>query len=81
MMQDEKNKEHGCKIFTILFQNNEQQYDFGKAEGKAELILQNISQLGGTYDYYFSENLKELINSFKQINEAINNNFGLKLNK
>ena len=81
MMQDEKNKEHGCIIFTILFKNNEQQYDFGKAEGKAELILQNISQLGGTYDYYFSENLKELINSFKQINEAINNNFGLKLNK
>ena len=81
MMQDEKNKEHGCKIFTILFKNNEQQYDFGKAEGKAELILQNISQLGGTYDYYFSEKLKELINSFKQINEAINNNFGLKLNK
>lgn len=80
-MQDENNKINGCKIFTILFKNNEKQYDFGKAEGKAESILQNISQLGGTSHYYTSENLQELINTFKKINEAINNNFGLKLNK
>lgn len=80
-MQDEKNKVNGCKIFTILFKNNEQRYDFGNAKGKAESILQNISQLGGTSNYYTSENLQELINAFKKINEAINNNFGLKLNK
>ena len=42
-MQDEKNKEHGCKIFTILFKNNEQQYDFGKAEGKTEHSSKYIS--------------------------------------
>ena len=79
-MQDEKDKEHGCKIFTILFKNKNPIYEFGSVFGKAESILQNISELGNTGHYYTSENLKELTNVFKQINEAINTNFGLKLN-
>ncbi len=79
-MKDEKNKEHGCKIFTIFFKNNESQYEFDKVLGKSESILQKISELGNTEHYYTPKNLQELTNVFGQINEIINNNFGLKLN-
>lgn len=80
-MEEENKKENGCKIFSILFKNKESEYEFGKVLGMAEINLQKIAQLGGTQHYYTTENLSGLINAFKRINEAIKNNFGLKLNK
>lgn len=80
-MEEENQKENSCKIFSILFKNNDSQYEFGKVLGKAESNLQIIAELGGTQHYYTTENLTGLINAFRRINEAIQNNFGLKLNK
>ena len=80
-MEDEKKIEKGCKIYTIFFKNNEPNYEFGKVLGKANEILQQISELGGTNQTYTSQNLGELNRAFIQINKSIKNNFGLKLNK
>ena len=38
-MENEKKVENGCKIFAILFKNNDQSYEFGNFAGKAELYL------------------------------------------
>jgi len=81
MMEEEKKIEKGCKIYTIFFKNNEQDYDFGKVMGKSEEILRKISELGTTDKTYTSNNLRELNKAFEQINKSIKNNFGLKLNK
>ncbi len=80
-MEKERQIENGCKIFSILFKNNDSSYEFGNFAGKAEIILKKIAELGETKDYYTSENLQELTNVFREINEVIKNNFGLKLNK
>ena len=80
-MEKERQIENGCKIFTILFKNQDQSFEFGNFAGKAELYLKNIAELGETNNYYTSENLQELTNVFREINEVIKNNFGLKLNK
>ena len=79
-MEVERTMERGCKIYTIFFKNNEQTYEFGKVLGKANEILSQISELGGTHKSYTSENLQELANAFIKINKSIKNNFGLKLN-
>ena len=79
-MEEEKNMENGCKIFSILFKNNDSSYEFDKVIGQAENILQKIAELGGTNHYYTSETLLELNNTFKLINDSIKNNFGLKIN-
>ena len=80
-MKEENKKENGCKIFCIFFRNNDKNYEFGAVEGKAEIILKNISKLGGTQNYFTSNSLQELSDTFKEINGAIKNNFGLKINK
>ena len=79
-MKNEK-KEKGCKIYCIFFKNNEKKYDFGNWEGKAEKNLQEIVKMGGTNQYYTSNSLKELYNTFGIINEAIQTNYKLKLTK
>ena len=80
-MINERNRENGCKIFSIYFKNKEKQYDFGNFEGKAEEILQRIAQLGETNHYYNSDSLQQLYNIFNLINEAIQTNYKLKLSK
>lgn len=78
-MENENKIDNGCKIFSIYFKNHEKKYDCGYAAGKAEATLEKIAQLGGTKKYYTSENLQELTDVFKEINDEIENNFGLKL--
>ena len=80
-MEEEKKMEKCCKIYTILFKNNDNKYEFGKVQGKAEEILKKIAELGGTDQFYTSENLEELTRAFALINKSIKNNFGLKLNQ
>lgn len=77
----EKNRENGCKIFSIYFENKEKEYDFGSFEGKAKEILQKIAKLGETDHYYNSDSLEQLYNIFNIINEAIQINYKLKLSK
>ena len=67
-MESERKIENGCKIFAILFKNNNPIYEFGDFAGKAEIYLKSIAELGETNDYYISENLQELTNEFKEIN-------------
>ena len=81
LMKNEKDRENGCKIFSIFFKNKEKRYDFGKWEGKAEMILQEIAKLGETENYYNSNSLNELYKIFGKINEAIQINYKLKLGK
>ena len=78
-MKNEKKKENRCKIFSIYFKNNEEQYEFGEIKGKSEEMLQKIAQLGGTERCYNSNNLKELCNVFNKISDAIETNYKLKL--
>lgn len=80
-MKEEKKMENGCKIFAILFKNRESIYEFNEFAGKSEFILKKIAELGETQEYYTSENLQQLTNALKNINDVIKNNFGLKLNK
>ena len=80
-MKNEKNIENQCKIYCIFFKNNEEKYDFGKWEGKAEIILQEIAKKGGTNQYYNSNSIQDLYDTFGIINEAIQTNYKLKLNK
>ena len=79
-MKEEKKLENGCKIFTILFKNKESIYEFSNFAGNSENIVKEIAKLGETRNYYTSENLIELIDVIKNINDVIKNNFGLKLN-
>ena len=80
-MIKEKNIENGVRIFCISFKNKEKKYDFGNIEGKAEKMLQEIAELGQTQQYYNSDSLLELSKIFNRINEAIQTNYKLKLNK
>ena len=80
-MREENKYENSCRIFSIFFKNYEAQYDFGKTEGKAEINLKKIAELGKTKKLYLSNSLQELSDSFKEINRVIKNNFGLKINQ
>ena len=80
-MKEENKYENSCRIFSIFFKNYEAQYDFGKAEGKAEINLQKIAEIGKTKKPYLSNTLQELSDAFKEINGVIKNNFGLKINQ
>lgn len=44
-------------------------------------MLQEIAELGQTQQYYNSDSLLELSKIFNRINEAIQTNYKLKLNK
>ena len=43
-MEEENKMEKGCKIYTIFFKNNEENYEFGKVLGKANEILLNFQK-------------------------------------
>ena len=75
-MIKEKNIENGVRIFCIFLK-----YDFGNIEGKGEKMLQENTELGETHQYYNSDSLLELSKIFNTINEAIQTNYKLKLNK
>lgn len=79
-MKDEKNRENGCKIFCIYFENLESTYDFGNCYKKSKEIIQKIAELGGTKCYYNPHNLNNLCNSFSKISKVIQTNYILKLN-
>ena len=70
-MEVEKSIKAGCRIFTIYFNNNEKQYDFGHFEGRAEIILKSIAQLGNTDCYYDSNSIEKLVKVFETISKVI----------
>ncbi len=72
-------RENGCKVFCIYFNNKEDKYNFGKCKGKSNQILEEIARLGGTEQCYNSSSLIELYQVFDKINEAIETNYKLKL--
>lgn len=80
-MESENAKENGAKIFCIYFKNKESRYDFGDFEGKSLEMLNEITKLGGTNEVYYTNSLIRLCNAFIRINEAIETNYRLKLNK
>ena len=80
-MEKEKARENGVKIFTVYFNNKDEQYDFGEMKGKSQEILEEISKLGGTKKVYYSDSLKSLCDAFYKINEAIESTTRLKLKK
>lgn len=78
-MINEKNKENGCRIFCIYFKQTENLFNL--VEEKGAKILQQIAELGQTEHHYNSNSLISLCNTFKLINEAIQTNYKLKLQK
>ena len=80
-MKKENAKENGAKIFCIYFQNKENTYDFGEIKGKSLEMLNEIAEFGGTKQVYNSDSLISLCDAFRNINEAIETNYRLKLNK
>ena len=70
-MESEKNIKAGCRIFTIYFHNEEKKYDFGHFEGRAEIILKSIAQLGNTDSYYDSNSIESLVKVFEKISKVI----------
>jgi hypothetical protein len=80
-MERENTKENGAKIFCIYFQNKESRFDYGNIKGKSLEMLNEIAKLGGTNKVYDSNSLTSLCKAFIRINEAIETNYRLKLNK
>ena len=70
-MKEKENRENAIKIFCILSQ---------KEHKNRNIILDHIAKLGGTDSYYSSRSLYDLCQIFENINEAIETNYGLKLN-
>jgi hypothetical protein len=64
------------KIFCIFFKNNRSYYS--KEGGD---FLKKIAEIGGTNDYFTSNSLESLIETFNKISDAIQNNYKLKLNE
>lgn len=73
-MKKEKNDDNNCSIYSIFFGNDSEE------NKEAKIILNNIAKLGGTNQFYNSDNLCKLCESFLKISEAIQTNFRLKLN-
>ena len=78
-MKIEKSRENGVRIYSVYFQNKEQNYDFGENKGKSEELLKEISKIGETNMFYKSDSLESLCRAFSRINEAIETNYRLKL--
>ena len=77
MISEEKYK-NKVKIFCIYFKNLDKQYEFGEFAGKAEIILEEISEIGGTEKkIYTASTLEGLYDSFTSISDAIKNNYSL----
>ncbi len=72
MISEDKKNDIRSKIFCIYFKN--EKYSDNN-------IMERIAKIGGTKNYYASKSLEELYKIFKNINEAIETNFGLKLKR
>ena len=75
-MMIENKKENGVKIYCIYFKNT---YENDNLD--ASSILEDIVTKGGTDIVYTSDSLESLCKVFDRINEAIETNYRLKLNK
>ena len=73
-MKNEKVRDNSCKIFCIYFGNSSKQ-SYG------ENLLRQIAQIGGTDNFYNSNSLESLYETFDKISDAIQTNYKLKLNK
>lgn len=75
-MMMENKKENGVKIYCIYFKNRNENDNLD-----ASSILEDIATKGGTDIVYTSDSLESLCKVFDRINEAIETNYRLKLNK
>lgn len=73
-MKNEKVRDNSCKIFCIYFGHSSKQ-SYG------ENLLRQIAQIGGTDNFYNSNSLESLYETFDKISDAIQTNYKLKLNK
>ena len=64
------------KIFCIYFKNDSSFYS-----KKGGILLKKIAEIGGTDDYFNSNSLESLIETFNTISDAIQTNYKLKLNE
>ncbi len=64
-----------CKIFCIYFKR-----ESSKAK-KADDLLKEIAKIGGTNDYFNSNSLESLCETFYKISDAIQTSYKLKLNE
>jgi len=81
MMEKEKARKNRLKIYCIFFENKDQSYNVGNIRGKAVEVLNTIVKIGETNMVYKSDSLETLCQAFTKINEAIETNYRLKLNK
>ena len=79
-MIGETNKENGCRIFCIFFENKISGYN-NEVKENAKDILKQIAKIGETGDYYNSNSLNSLFRIFDKISNSIQTNYKLKLNK
>ncbi len=61
-----------CKIFCIYFKR-ESPID------RAEKLLKEIAKIGGSDNYFNSDSLESLYNTFDKISDAIQTSYKLKL--
>jgi hypothetical protein len=62
------------KIFCIYFKNDSTIFS-----QKGGDLLKKIAELGGTDDYFNSDSLESLYNTFDKISDAIQTSYKLKL--
>ncbi len=62
-----------CKIFCIYFK----QEDY--TDNSAEDLLREIAKIGGTDNYFNSNSLESLCETFDKISDAIQTSYKLKL--
>jgi len=66
-----------CKIFCIYFKRESSR----PRAKKADDLLKDIAKLGGTNDYFNSNSLESLCETFYKISDAIQTSYKLKLNE
>ena len=69
-MEYEKNKQYGCKIFCVFFQN----YNVNESKN----TLERIANIGKTEHYLPANSLDSLYNTFNNISNTIQKTFVLK---
>ena len=63
-----------CKIFCIYFKRED-------PEDCAEKLLKEIAEIGGSDNYFNSDSLESLYNTFDKISDAIQTSYKLKLDE
>ena len=71
-------KKEKCKIFCIYFK---QEFSIFSSvfNTKAENLLREIAKIGGTDNYFNSNSLESLCDTFDRISDAIQTSYKLKL--